>query len=140
MTTKVLSILLLSGFGYCFAQQVDLSACASANWGGCAVSIAHAVYRHYGQWNDGMSVTLGPHQCVTNIKGNFYRWKWVWSGKIRCPGLSHLEGQGNNLKSRGGAIEHAIADLMEKYRANNILTADQWRVLTRSIEEYARSN
>ncbi len=68
-----------------------------------------------------ISKQVGPYQCVARYKGRIHRWKWVWDGKFKCPGISSFEAESRNWRSRNGAAEHA----MEEYFKQVHLTPQQ---------------
>jgi len=125
MKTAILSLLVLAAVGCSLAQQVDLSSCATGQWLGCAGSIAKTIFSLH-RWGDDTNFNVGPYPCVGNFKGRISKWKWVWDGKVKCPTLTSIEGTSGGYASRNGAIEHALEDLMNKLKAANVLTPEQW--------------
>jgi len=112
---------------------VDLSSCISQNWVGCAASIGRSIFSLH-RWGDDNNINIGPYPCVGNFKGRISKWKWVWDGKFKCPTLANVEGRSSGWKSRQGSIEHAIEDLMDKLRAGNYLTPEQWTNLLQGMK------
>jgi len=122
---KITVFLLIGVVGWTAAQNVDLSSCNSENSVGCAASTGRTIFS-LPFWWDNNNIRIGPYLCVFSLKGRISHWKWVWDGKFKCPTLANVEGSSSGWKSRQGAIEHAIEDLKNKYRAGNYLTPQQW--------------
>jgi len=87
------------------------------------------------RWGKDNYINIGPYPCVGNVNGHLSKWKWVWAGKFKCPTLANVEGRGRLVgwKSRQGAIKHAIQDLLDKLKAGNYLTPEQWTNLLQGV-------
>jgi len=133
MKTALLTLCVLGALGCSLAQQVDLSSCATGQWLGCAASIGKTIFGLH-RWGDNNKISIGPYACVGNFKGRISKWKWVWDGKFKCPTLANVEGTSSGYKSRNGAIEHAIEDLMNKLKAGNYLTPAQWTTIMAAMK------
>jgi hypothetical protein len=62
------------------------------------------------------------------VKGGFHRWQWKWSGQFNCNGWSVL-GSSTQLKSRNGAVEHAVIDFMQKALAAKLISVEDIKTL-----------
>jgi len=134
MKTSILTLLFLALVGITLAQQIDLSSCISSNWVGCAGAFATSIFKLH-RWSDNTRFNVGPYACVGNFKGRISKWKWKWDGRVSCPTLANIQGTSSGFKSRNGAIEHALADLMNKLKAGNYLTQEQWATIANSMKK-----
>ena len=109
------------------AADIDLAPCISLNWVVCGTSVGTALYKkYYGTWQDSQDVNAFGTVCKTQFRGSFYRWQWVWGGQFWCPSISEtIRGESEHLKSRTGAIEHALQNYVEKAGAAGVLTNEQ---------------
>jgi len=53
----------------------------------------------------------GGHRLQVQSKGRLHKWKWVWDAQVKDL-TTGIQGSSRHYKSRGGAIEHAVEDLM----------------------------
>ena len=121
--------------------QINVAPCVSQNWVGCAAAIGSTLFKsYYRKWSGG-TITIGGFQCIGSQSGGFYRWKWRYNGKFTCPTLHPtITGTSSNKASKGGAIEWAITDYMDKIKTQNLLTPDQWTAMLNDINAYAAGN
>jgi len=104
----------------------DLTSCLSANWIQCGLSVGTGIYQSLHSWNDYQPVNAFGTQCNTQVKGGFYRWKWVWDAHFQCPSISPtLQGTSSAWKSRNGAVEHAIQNYVTQAGQHGLLTKEQ---------------
>lgn len=65
------------------------------------------------------------NSAIDVILGRISKWKWVWDGRFSCPSLNNsIQGTSGGLKSRNGAIEHAVRNFMEKAINSGVINAD----------------
>jgi hypothetical protein len=59
------------------------------------------------------------------VKGRFSGIKWVWDAQVSGSGkFAGLSGSSRGLKSRNGAVEHAVKDFEKKALASGIGACD----------------
>ena len=62
---------------------------------------------------DNRVIEAGGHKLSLSSKGRLHSWKWVWDATVKDL-TTGIEGSSRHYKSRGGAIEHAVQDLLGK--------------------------
>lgn len=110
MNFKLLIILVVFIGATVYSQEVSILDCAQGNWAKCGFDIAKLVFKLH-KWNDKPYEFCG-YRCKSSLKGRVRKLKWVWDGKINCDGLG--EGLGRGAKSRKGASERALNNLVTK--------------------------
>lgn len=92
------------------------------------------------RWTEVATIKLIGHECKGSIKNGFYKWKWTWSAKWKCPDLTSIVGYSNNYKSRKGALEFALIDFMFKALQAKVITLEKlksstdWQRLMQTIK------
>lgn len=56
---------------------------------------------------------VGGHKLSVSSAGRIHKWKYVWDASVRDL-TTGIEGGSTHYKSRNGAIEHAVEDLLKK--------------------------
>ena len=113
-----LSLVLIIGFALSSEGNVNIVDCFNGNWQRCGVQIAVQIFKLH-KWS-GSSFDLCGHRCDYAIKGRVRKLKWVWDGKISCNSLGSGEERGR--KSRNGAIEGALNNLVSKLSPQQLMS------------------
>ena len=107
------------------------------NWGKRSLNIIKLSLQN---WTEVATIKLIGHECKGSIKNGFYKWKWTWSAKWKCPDLTSIVGYSNNYKSRKGALEFALIDFMFKALQAKVITLEKlksstdWQRLMQTIK------
>lgn len=86
-------------------------------WGACA----QVVITRLGHLYDEGAFELFGHRCQYRVKPTVSNFKLKYQGKATCPGWTAIDGK-SETKSRNGAIEHAITDLVNKIRDKGLVS------------------
>ena len=121
MNFKLLIILVLCIEASVYSQEVSIIDCVNGNWAKCGLDIAKVVFKLH-RWN-GKPYEFCGYKCNSKLKGRVRKLKWVWDGKINCEGLG--EGLGRGAKSRNGASQRALTNLISKLNPQQLLSINE---------------
>lgn len=121
-----LKYLIFIAFIFLFAveyETADILPCIQGNWVQCGITLGSIVFKLH-RWS-GSTINICNYRCRAELKGRVRKFKWVWDGRVTCPGLGNGERRGT--KSRNGASEGAIQNLFAK------LNKDQLKAISQCI-------